>query len=364
MVGGVEKLLFDILTFFDKEKYDIKIVTVLGSGPLEDSFRELGIPIYFSGFSKSTPKRLPFKLYWILIAPFTLIRITLFLIKSKPDIVISSLFQGDVLGMIASKIVGVKKRIIIQHDVVKFRKVIYLIKKIFAFNFSTKIISVSDTVKDFLINYFKIDENKITTIHNGINYEYFKEGIKKIPDFNNPTIGIIGRLEDIKGQIYVLESLKILKERYNLSPNVLFAGDGSLRSYLDKYRIENNLNSVKFLGNISDVPDFLSKVDILIIPSKEEGFGLVVLEGMVSGKVIIASDIRAMHELIEDGKNGFFFESQNSSSLANVLLNVLSNKNIFEDLKNGSLIFSERNKMLFNIKEVSKRYQNLLLDLF
>lgn len=362
LIGGVERLLFDIISFFDRDKYDIKIVTVLGSGPLEASFRKLGIPIYFAGVKLPSSKRLPFKLYWFFLAPITLIRITLFLLKSKPDVVITSLYQADVLGMIASKIIGIKKRILIQHDIVKFGSLIRIVKKIFALNFSTQIISISETVKNFLIDYFEVKSEKITTIYNGINYSHFEKGRKLIPDFNSPVIGVVGRLEDVKGHIYLLEALKIIKEKYNLSPSVLLAGDGSLRTELEKYTITNHLDSVKFLGDISNVPNFLSQIDILIIPSINEGFGLVVLEGMVSSKVVIASDIKVMQELIKDGETGLLFQSENANSLATILCNVLQDKELCNKLQKNTLSFVETNKKLFDIREVSNNYQDLLIS--
>lgn len=335
---------------------------MLGSGPLEASFRELGIPIYFAGIKLPSSKRLPFKLYWFFLAPITLIRITLFLLKSKPDVVITSLYQADVLGMIASNIIGVKKRILIQHDIVKFGSLIRIVKKIFALNFATKIISISETVKGFLVDYFEVKSEKITTIYNGINYNHFEKGRKLIPDFNSPVIGVVGRLEDVKGHIYLLEALKIIKEKYNLSPPVLLAGDGSLRTELEKYAKTNHLDSVKFLGNISNVSNFLSQIDALIVPSLNEGFGLVVLEGMVSGKVVIASDIKVMQELIKDNETGLLFESKNALSLADILLIVLKNKEFCDKLQKNTLSFVEKNKKLFDICEVSNTYQNLLIS--
>jgi glycosyltransferase involved in cell wall biosynthesis len=139
------------------------------------------------------------------------------------------------------------------------------------------------------------------------------------------------------------------------------AGDGSLRNNLEKYILDNNINNIKFLGNVSDIPSFLLKVDILIVPSVSEGFGLAVLEGMVSGKVVIASDIKVMKELIKDGENGLLFESQNSESLVQIILKVLKDKELYEKLKNRAQLFVLKNKKVFDIREVSSSYQNLLL---
>lgn len=359
-VGGAERLLFDIIYFFDKDKYDVKIITVLGSGPLEPSFRKLGIPIYFAGFSSSLYQKLHPKLYWSVIAPIIIMRIIFCFLKNKPDVVFSTLFQADFLGIISAKIAGVKKRILVQVETIRFEKLTYIMKKNFALNFSTQIISGSETIKDFLVEYFEVKEEKITTIYNGINYERFRKGMKLVSDFNNPVIGIVARLDEGKGHIYALEALKILKKPHNLSIVTLIAGDGVLRNDLEKYTIENNLSNVKFLGNVFDVPDFLTQVDILVFPSIEEGFGLVTIEGMVSGKVVIASDIKVMKELIKDGETGLLFKSQDPSSLVSILLKVLGNKEICKKLQKNALSFTEKNKKLFDICEVSNNYQKLL----
>lgn len=362
-IGGTERLLLGIISYFNKKEYDVKIITLLDSGSFEADFKKLEIPIYttstsFAGFLY---RKLPFRLYLLLIAPVTFIRITFFLLKSKPDIVVSSLFRSDVLGMISAKITGVKKRILIQHEITRFGKFKKFIEKMFALRFSTSIISVSETVKDFLIEYFDVKKEKITTIYNGIDYSKFEKGMKVTFDINNPIIGIVGRLEEIKGHIYALEAFKILKEQHNLDPVVLLAGDGSLKNNLKKYVTKNNLSNIKFLGSIDNVPKFLSKIDILIIPSIEEGFGLVVLEGMVSGKAIIASDILVMRELIKNGETGLLFKSQNSESLAEILLTVLKNKELCKKLQGNAISFAQQNKKLFDIQEVSKNYQNLLI---
>ncbi len=94
----------------------------------------------------------------------------------------------------------------------------------------------------------------------------------------------------------------------------------------------------------------------------EEGFCLVALEGMASGKIIIASDISAIRELIKDGQNGLLFESKNSGSLAKILLKALKDKELCEKLKKNTLSFIIENNKLFDIRKVSNNYQNLLLS--
>lgn len=359
MVGGVERLILDILSYFDKDQFDIKVITVLGRGPMESLFKNLGIPIY-SAYPNNFSKKLSSKLYWVFVSLITLIRITFFLIKSKPDIIVSSLFQADVLGMTAAKIARIKNRVIVQHDIVKLNKIAFYIKKVFALNISTKIISVSNTVENYLTTYFNVELSKIDVINNGINYDAFKKGIKENNNFKKPVVGIIGRLEEVKGHKIFLNALNILNNN-KFYPRILIAGSGSLNDSLKKFISDNQITNVELLGNISDVPSFLRKVDIVVVPSLDEGFGLVTLESMVSRKLIIASDIDATKEIVKNNYNGLLFASKNPVSLSNQLQKILQDKEgiIYKRIILNVIEFNNDNKTLYEIKNVSLRYQNL-----
>jgi glycosyltransferase involved in cell wall biosynthesis len=69
-----------------------------------------------------------------------------------------------------------------------------------------------------------------------------------------------------------------------------------------------------------------------------------------------------MRELIKNGETGLLFKSRNADSLADILLNVLNNKEICKKLQKNALIFAEQNKKLFDTREVSKAYQDLLIS--
>lgn len=357
LVGGVERLLLDLLSHLDKNRFEIEIITVLGSGPLEKDFRSLGLPIYFAYSSNSAlPKKLPFKLYWILIAPFTLLRLIIFLIKIKSDVVITSLWQADILGMIASRFCRIKERIIIQHDVHRLSFSRRLFKKFFAFCQTTHVIANSETVRKFLINYWKIPPRKVVVIHNGIDIRRFKNG-RKETNISNLVIGMIGRLEPIKGPLHLLEALKILKDKFSLEPSTIFIGEGSLRQNLKKYTKENNLKNVQFIGFVSDIISSLKEIDILVVPSLEEGFGLVALEGLVSYKIIIASDLPAIRELITNGQDGLLFKVGQSRELVLALRKVLTDQSFFEYLKDNTKTWVKERGVSFDARTIAHRYE-------
>jgi len=355
LVGGTEKFLYDLIKNLNKEKFDIRIITVWGSGPLKGDFRELGLPIYFAG-----PQKCPHSIFAKIFLPFCIIlRLIVFLKKNKPDIVITSLYQADVFGIFSSWFAGVEKRIFIQHDVKAFASFPKIVKKFFAINLSTQIVANSCATRDFLISYWKIPKEKITVISNGIDVHKIEQGIKTGYPADEVVFGIVGRLESVKGHIFLLEALKLLKENHGLFPKMLFIGDGSLRQQLEEFIKENGLNNIQITGIALDVVEKLKLVDVLIMPSLSEGFGLVALEGLFAHKIVLASDLPAIRELIVDKKNGLLFKSRDSQELANILYQLLSDPIFYQDIKKrvGEWIYKERGN--FDIRNTTLQYEKL-----
>lgn len=81
--------------------------------------------------------------------------------------------------------------------------------------------------------------------------------------------------------------------------------------------------NVKFLGNVDNIPEFLNKIDICVVPSRSEGFGLALVEAMAMGVPCIASNIAGPREIISRTELGKLFESNDSDDLANKLENMI-----------------------------------------
>jgi len=289
----------------------------------------------------------------------TTFRLVIFLKKSKSDIVITSLYQSDILGIFSAWLLRVKKRIFIQHDVKQLNFFIKTVKKIFAINLATRIIANSNTTKDFLISYWKAPIDKINIIKNGIDVGKIEEGIKKKHDQEGMVLGVIGRLEPVKGHIVLLEALKLLKEKYNFFPKVFFVGDGSIRQELEIFIKENGLKNIQMTGMILNVIEKLKLVDILIMPSISEGFGLAAIEGVFSKKVVVASDLPAIKEIIINKENGLLFESKNSEQLANILYRLLSDTIFYRKIKEQSQIWISKERNNFDIRNIVLEYEKL-----
>lgn len=146
----------------------------------------------------------------------------------------------------------------------------------------------------------------------------------------------VGTIEKRKGLIYLIEALG-KRDLKNFELNIIGEPAHSVEYFelVTKRIKELNLNGkVHFLGKVSNeqLKNYYITSTAFVFPSLWEGYGMVIAEAMAYGLPVIASKIPAMEELIEDGKNGLFFTSENADDLKEKLKNLLTNKELLEYL--------------------------------
>ena len=171
---------------------------------------------------------------------------------------------------------------------------------------------------------------------------------------SNYKIGTIGRLVPQKDYPTLLNAFSnILKSLPNTDLYVV--GEGYLQKDLIELSKSLGINSkVHWLGKTEYIKEFLSKIDLFILPSKYEGFGLVLLEAMVAEKPIIAADNSAIPEVLGKSYEGLF-STGDINALAQKIKTAISDKNFSERLVQSysiQLDLFDPNKMNTNIKKV------------
>ena len=208
-----------------------------------------------------------------------------------------------------------------------------------------KAIAISQNVAEHLSRDFKVPESRIVTIHNGGDLESLDEAYrlhdpsksKESYGFqkNDYVVGIVARLVEDKGHEYLLRALAVLPDA-----RLLIVGDGRYRGTLEglarSLRLENR---VVFTGNITDVPQPLSAMDIFALPATwREGFGLSIAEAMACRKAVIVSNIWALNTLIKHKDTGILIEPRQIEplveALKNLFLNPLERKELGERARN------------------------------
>ena len=182
-------------------------------------------------------------------------------------------------------------------------------------------IAVSESARLTLTAHLETDA---IVIPNGIYADNYRDGSSR-PEWQGNTIGFLGRFEeDRKGLPVLLDALPIIS-RFVPDIRVLIAGPGDSEEVLEKVNPQLR-DRVEFLGKISeeDKADFLASVSLYIAPNTGgESFGIILAEAMAGGATVVASDSPAFADVLGDGKYGALFESENSASLAKVIIDML-----------------------------------------
>jgi 1,4-alpha-glucan branching enzyme len=145
------------------------------------------------------------------------------------------------------------------------------------------------------------------------------------------TIGIIGRITEQKGRHDIIKPMKKLLNEFP-GTQFLTAGTRSDDEYathfIDSFKGFKNFRFVGFVDNI--YKDFLSRCDIVLIPSIHESGSIVCLETMAAGKAVIASDINPHNEYIRTGRNGYLIK--NNDDYYTVSKNLIENPSLIKKI--------------------------------
>jgi glycosyltransferase involved in cell wall biosynthesis len=138
-------------------------------------------------------------------------------------------------------------------------------------------------------------------------------------------LGTAGRLVELKGIEYLLRAAAAVQSEFP-ALRVEIAGSGPQRTKLEDAAVQAGLGGqVKFLGWINDLPSLLSRWDIFVMPSLEEGFPIAALDALAAGLPVVATSVGGIPELIEDGKNGYLVPARDVEALASRIRTLLCN---------------------------------------
>lgn len=178
------------------------------------------------------------------------------------------------------------------------------------------VVAISRPIVDLLVN-AGVEGEKIRLIYSGIDPSLYRaRSHPSAPGSNRKVVGTVAMLEKRKGHTYLFEAACLLKDK-GFKFQWQLAGDGSLRAELEAMVGRLHLkDEVVFRGFLSDIPNFLSEIDLFVLPSLREGLGVSVLEAMAAGKAVVASDVGGLSELIVDGVSGFLVPPADAKALA------------------------------------------------
>ncbi len=207
---------------------------------------------------------------------------------------------------------------------------------------ATVIVTISRISLQKMQKHYHVDPSKVRIVPNGVDTEKYKPqenqaALKHQFGFDNqPVVLFVGNLIPRKGLPFLLEAAKkIVKEQADAQ--FVIVGDGPLKNQLTADLEKANLSgNFTLFSRLTD--DALAKMygcsDVFVLPSVQEGQGIVLLEAQAAGKPVVAFDIGGVGEAVKNGETGLLVELGNSGELADALLKLLGDLEL--RLKMGS----------------------------
>lgn len=215
---------------------------------------------------------------------------------------------------------------------------------------ATQIVAVSKYSKGKILANYDLDKNKIRIIPNGVDTQKFKptditEARKQFNLSNDPVVLFVGGLVPRKGLFKLVE---VAKKVVKLQANTRFviAGDGPLRGQLDQ-----SIKDAGLTGNFI----FLSKVeeeklvaaynaaDLFVLPSIQEGQGIVLLEAQACGKPVVAFGVGGVNETVLQNQTGFLIEPNDIDGMADKMRELLGDHNLRQKMGTAGVRFVTEN---------------------
>jgi L-malate glycosyltransferase len=175
------------------------------------------------------------------------------------------------------------------------------------------------------------------------------------------TIGIIKALEKIYGIDILLDAFALLKDCYT-NTKLLIIGNGSEKESLKQQAIDLGIiDRVEILPAIPHdaVPTYLHKIDIFVMPSRQESFGVAVLEASACGIPVIASNVGGLPEVVADKLTGLLVPPNNPASLAEKLSQLIESPELRKSMGESGINFVKKNyEWSDSVKKMSDIYQS------
>lgn len=275
----------------------------------------------------------------------SLVKIYRHLQRVKPDVVNMGTPKMGLLGLIAAKFLGVKRRIYTcrgfryEHET-GFKRWLLINMERLAGYCAQDIICISQSVKELAIKDRVFKPAKCHVLHygssNGINTARFRPDvissedkgnlIKQLGLHGNFVFGFVGRLIDRKGisELYHAFSKLYIEEP---ASRLLIVGPAEFEQITDKSLVEKLKGhpGVLMPGRTDNVPLYLSVMDVFVLPAWWEGFGNVLVEAASMGIPVISTKGTGTRDAVKDGYNGILVEIKNADQLYNAMLEMRQN---------------------------------------
>lgn len=196
-------------------------------------------------------------------------------------------------------------------------------------------IAVGSGSADDLHRYFGIPRRSISVVHNGVADRPFT----RPPLGSPPVVGCAARLEDQKGIDFLLQAMAQIPDA-----RLVLVGDGERRGALGQQARELGIaDRVEFKGWLENAGDEIAAFDVFALASRDEAFPLTIVEAMLSGTPVVATDVGSVSEAVIDSVTGLLVPSGDVPALVVAIRRLLDDAHLRDRLATAARAHASRN---------------------
>lgn len=353
--AGTEKSVLDILSHFSKDT-EVAVIYFFRGDDLKEAYEKAGIPLRYEPISGRFPL-----LKGIL-------RLRKILRAEKPDLLVSSILRANLISRVACRLTGVKLvGTFVSDSYSGLRKSSFSLKRKLGFYFYYRLdrltagipvgwISNSKCIRESNCKYLGIDPAKVEVIYRGRNPEKFrvKENVLLPGRFR---FVYVGRMLETKGAGELLEAFALTVKEFPFASLDMY-GKGNYESVAKEKISRLGINDkVQLHGLVPNGWEKLYHADCFVFPSWYEGFSGSVVEAMMVGIPIIASDIPMNLEAVTPGRNALVFKVRDANDLAEQMKKAIRDYDLMCRMATQA---REEALRRFDIKVIAAQYESYL----
>jgi glycosyltransferase involved in cell wall biosynthesis len=338
--GGQERLLVDFARSTDTTQFQLVFISLTGRGPIADALEMVGARVVCLDAKPG-------------LRPSLVLRLKKLFERENVDIVHTHDDRPLIYGVPAARWAGLRVIHTQHHGRLPNarRRQEMLIR--WTGRWANAFVTVSRDSADYYLR-CGLPKTRVSTIWNGIDTAGFS--------YSGPMPGgsavTVARLSPEKNIPNLLRAAAIVRDA-DPEFRLEIAGDGPCREDLVKLAYELNLgNTVKFLGEVRDIPTLLARSSLFVLPSRSEGISLTLLEAMARGLPVAATRVGGNPEVVLDGHTGLLVPSDDASALAEAILSIRRRPD--EALQMG-LAGRRRVEAAFDVHAMVEQYERLYL---
>lgn len=321
--AGTERQLGYLLDHLPEEGFQLSLISLQDSPLLSHEIGGRFPRVAFHSLGGSSDISASLGAFW---------RLARMLRRLRPDLVHTFFPAANSLGVLVARMAGVRAILSSRRDMGYHltRKDIWGLK--IANPLVSGVIANSGAVRDKVIQMEGLSAERVTVIHNGIALDQFSEGVPMAPP-DPPVVGIVANLNRRvkRVDLFVRAAAQVNRSHPDVTFRVI--GDGCLRPELEALAASLGIAAqVEFLGRREDIRELLGTMSVAVLCSDSEGFSNALMEYMLAGLPVVATNVGGNPELIEDGRTGLLVPVGDAEALARAIGRLLDDEHLAAEL--------------------------------